>query len=482
MTQELVTVFDEFGDKVGTRDKKECHKAYLEAQQAGQPQPFKHEHIGALLIDLDKNLLLQHRDPEAGANPYMLDKTLGGHVLANQRGSAALLGIANREFETPIAEVTQRELVNIVLRHPDLVKQQAFAYTVDFNPNFVSERVLQDGAQTLREVCMQEFLVGVYDGRGKSRNNGTTMGPFSLEKLRRIMAKNPNAVTGDLRVILNDYQRDVERTIETIERLHTLKGNARATELIDQLQMDGLFSRLVGRKESHNEIKATYIDGRPQSVKHEHVGGMLIGKNGEIYVQIRAKEKAENPGAYDKIVGGHIPSGDSPVVAAYHEFLEEMEIPVILYDDLQWENVLRTFPESPKYQAICRRPELDRDYVSVRFRPGGDSFLEVCDQYWTFGYYHERFRFGDQEAAGIFQFPDREELAKALISDPLHQYMVAQGWHSDGDRNGKPNIAFQNPTKVLKAMKNCKAQFTPDFRYMVDKYWDEMVSVEKRFG
>ena len=166
----LVTIYNQFGDKIGTKDKGECHKEYLDARAAGQPQPFKHEHIGALLVDLDGNLLLQHRDPEANANAFMLDKTLGGHVLSDQRGSAALLGIANREFETPIAEVTQRELLNIVLRHPELVKQQAFAYSVDFNPNFVSERSLQDDPEKLHEVCMQEFLVGVYDGRGKSRN------------------------------------------------------------------------------------------------------------------------------------------------------------------------------------------------------------------------------------------------------------------------------------------------------------------------
>ena len=177
-----VTIYNDFGDKIGTEDKTECHRKYIEARDSGEPQPFKHDHIGALLIDLDGNLVLQHRDPEASANAGMLDKTLGGHVLETQRGSAALLGIANREFETPIAEVTQKELINIVLRHPNLVKQQAFVYPVDFNPGFVSERVLQDDPVPLREVCRQEFLVGVYDGRGKSRNDGTTMGSFSPDK------------------------------------------------------------------------------------------------------------------------------------------------------------------------------------------------------------------------------------------------------------------------------------------------------------
>jgi len=29
-----------------------------------------------------------------------------------------------------------------------------------------------------------------------------------------------------------------------------------------------------------------------------------------VYVQIRSERKAENAGMYDKIVGGHIPTGD----------------------------------------------------------------------------------------------------------------------------------------------------------------------------
>ncbi|PIZ52494.1 hypothetical protein COY27_00080 [Candidatus Woesearchaeota archaeon CG_4_10_14_0_2_um_filter_33_13] len=476
-----VTIYDAFGNKIGTKSKKECHQEYARAAKAREPQPFKHEHIGALLIDLDGNLLLQHHDPEASANAGMYDKTLGSHVLSNQRGSAALLGIANREFEIPIAEVTQRELLNIVLKHPDLVAQQAFAYSVDFNPDFVSERALADGT-TLQERCMQEFLIGVYDGRGKSRSEGTTIGPFGLEKIKRIAERDPRSITGDLRSILRDYCVDVQRVLETTKHLKALEGIEKPAELVDELHRDDLFHQLIERKKAHQVIKEAYFQGKPQQVKHEHIGGMLVGKNGEVYVQIKAKEKAENPGAYDKIVGGHIPSGDSPVVAAYHEFLEEMEIPVILYDSLQWENVLRTFPESPSYQAICRRPELDRDFVSVRFRPKGDSFLEICNQYWVFGYYHERFRFGDQEAAGIFQFPNREELAREMLTDPLHQYMVSQGWHSNGDREGKPNLVFPDPQKVLEAMKHCEAKFTPDFRYMVDKYWTEMISVEKRFS
>ena len=41
--------------------------------------------------------------------------------------------------------------------------------------------------------------------------------------------------------------------------------------------------------------------------------------------------------------------------------------------------------------------------------------------------------------------------------------MVDQGWHTEGEREGKPNIAFKDPRKVLEAMKQCEAKFTPDF-------------------
>lgn len=49
---------------------------------------------------------------------------------------------------------------------------------------------------------------------------------------------------------------------------------------------------------------------------------------GRIYVQMRSKTKSENPGLFDKTVGGHVKAGYSEKLAAFMECQEELAIPM----------------------------------------------------------------------------------------------------------------------------------------------------------
>ena len=158
-----------------------------------------------------------------------------------------------------------------------------------------------------------------------------------------------------------------------------------------------------------------------------------------------------------------------------------MRIPVAVYGDLEWESILRLFPEVIKYQAICSDPTLQRDFRSVRFRTDGSTFVEISDQFVTSGYYNGDFGFVDKEASGIFQFPSREELAREMVQDPLHQMMVERYGHEIGEHNGKPNLVFRDQTNVIEAMREHPGRFTQDFRFLVSYHWDDLIPLEKRF-
>ena len=465
------------GNALGTMPKDEAHRAYHEAFAAGRPQPHKHEHVGALLFDGKGRMLTQLRSPFANENAGLTDKTFGGHVPASSADSAALMQIATREYRIPVAVVSKQQLTEIATKHPELVRRQAFITEVDSIDNHSSPRTIADG-RTMQEICTQRLYAGIFNGHYQAQEEGTALRPLSLQNIVRYAEEHPLLVTGDLQHFITEYYRDLKRIADLAAKPASAEKTA---ELIHLYSKEGLLKGTIPRKVAHTPIIEAFLSGKEQPDKHQHIAGVLIGRDGQVFSQIRAGDKAENPGMYDKIVGGHIPAGDSPIVAAYHEFLEEMRIPVAVYGDLEWESILRLFPEVIKYQAICSDPTLQRDFRSVRFRTDGSTFVEISDQFVTSGYYNGDFGFVDKEASGIFQFPSREELAREMVQDPLHQMMVERYGHEIGEHNGKPNLVFRDQTNVIEAMREHPGRFTQDFRFLVSYHWDDLIPLEKRF-
>ena len=440
---EIIAYDTDFGKPLHTIDKAESHRLCMEAQARGEPAPHKHKHLGVMLFDGLEKIITSVRDFDASHNADMMDKTLGGHIPTGFDAAAALLKVSSREYKVPIAIVSKEELAYIVLNHPELVKRQAFITEVDYDDNYVSERAIGDD-KTFNELCIQQVFVGVYDGPYKCEDDGTAIRVASLDKVRGYMSRKPGKVTGDFKTFMAAYDHEIASVVDLIARSNALEGKDTAEELVAEFDMDGIMTGTVARKKAHHAIRATARDGEPQEVKHSHIGGLLIGSDGQIYVQIRSENKAENPGMYDKIVGGHIPLGDSPTVAAYHEFLEEMRIPVALYSEVTWKNILKNCPDAINTQAICLHPVLKENFPSYRERADGDSFTELCDQYITIGYYDGDFGFTDKEAAGIYQFPSREALKDEIT---------------------------QHPEK-----------FTADLKFLVGEYWDQLVPLEQRIA
>jgi isopentenyldiphosphate isomerase len=435
-----IRVYDTItGKPIGMLDKDEAHRLAKAAYGSSQPQPHKHAHLGIMLLEGRGNFLTSTRDFLTDSNPDMIDKTLGGHKPANYESAAAILNIASREFRIPTAIVNRQELENIIINHPELLSREAFLTEVDFVSDFDSVRTTPEGKEWT-ERCMQHVFIGVYDGQYKAQER-SSLRPIPLDQLNEYLkaSKNSARATGDLRRFLTDYDRQLRNLIKTIQQE---KGSGITEEVIEYYDMLGNLVGTMPRKKVHEPIKEAYFAGTPQPHKHRHVGGIIVGDNGEIYVQIRSNDKSENPGMYDKLVGGHIPCGDSPIVASYHEFIEEMAIPIAVYDELTWLNLLRNCPEATRVQAICRAPELVTNFNSTRIMRDGRSFVEICDQYFTVGRYGGSFELVDKESAGVFEYKNRDQLRKEMEERP--------------------------------------EKFTDDLKYMVTKFWDELVPLKQR--
>jgi hypothetical protein len=264
---------------------------------------------------------------------------------------------------------------------------------------------------------------------------------FRFDALTKYIEKHSDRVTHDLVTLFQTYQPYFASLLDTLKTVNETTANVPSiSEKVELMSMEGEFAGLATRKSIHGPIIESFLDGKPQQYKHSHIGGILVGREGQIYVQIRSPNKSENPGKYDKLVGGHIPAGDSPLIATYHEFIEEMDVAVALCSQKNWTNILKKCPDATRHQAICKEPIPWYDFTSHRERIDGRTFDEKCDQYFVVGRYDGSFRFVDQEAAGVFQFDSRDQLKAEMDQD--------------------------------------STKFTDDLQKMVELFWEDLVPLD----
>jgi isopentenyldiphosphate isomerase len=97
--------------------------------------------------------------------------------------------------------------------------------------------------------------------------------------------------------------------------------------MAENLEIYDLDSNLLGiqdRKDFYKEIKSEFAEKGKISRKVKSIRFMLMNSSGRIYLQKRSKIKEENPGLYDKTVGGHVSAGDSFDMTAIRECAEEL--------------------------------------------------------------------------------------------------------------------------------------------------------------
>ncbi len=429
-----VQIFGLNENPLGTMDKAESHREIREAVDKGLAPPHKQEHGAILFLRKGNRVFTSVRDFEASANPDMTDKSIGGHVLENQTVETALLASSIREFNIPLAIVSQAELFYLQVHHPTLFEKQGFASFVDYNPNYTSIRTDTSG-ESWPELSRQHFYLGAYNG---PKNDDGELGsrPFTLEKLLRYIETNEEKVTHDLKHIVTKYKEKIDQIMEMQEKAIPESES----ELIDivSLTEDPMGTR--ERKPVHEPMIEAHAQGKPQPYKHPHICGIYLSPEGEILVQDRALDKAENPGLKDKPWGGHIGTGDTPRIAAYHESITEMGIPIGIFENDVWANILTNFPEATRFQAICQVPFEVKNYVSYRNRADGRSFPETCDQWFTFGYYNGPLDFLDKEATGAYTYKSWEALRDEIKRNP--------------------------------------DQFTSDLKYVVEHFRDKLVPLE----
>ena len=186
----------------------------------------------------------------------------------------------------------------------------------------------------------------------------------------------------------------------------------------EKLEIYDLNSELIkieDRKKFYSEIKIEFKETGKITKKVKSIRLILMNSLGRIYLQKRSKIKQDNPGKYDKTVGGHVSAGDSFDMTVVRECAEELGFPATILSLEEFEKAIKV--TNLDIIGIFKKIEYLPDFKSKRILNNG---TEVIQPYMTsiyFGYYDGSIKFVDGESSGIEVF-SLDELKEELKNNP----------------------------------------------------------------
>ena len=186
-------------------------------------------------------------------------------------------------------------------------------------------------------------------------------------------------------------------------------------ELIDIYDLKEKFLGSQKRKKFYSEIKKEFEKRGKISRKIKSIRLILMNSKGRIYLQKRSINKSENPGLYDKTVGGHVSAGDSYDMTVLRECAEELGFPAAVLSENEFEKAVKVTDLS----IICIFRKIDElnNFQSIRFKKDNEKFTQPYMTSIYMGYYNGAIRFVDGESSGIEVF-SLKELEQDIKTNP----------------------------------------------------------------
>ena len=200
-------------------------------------------------------------------------------------------------------------------------------------------------------------------------------------------------------------------------------------ELLEVYDLNGKLLNVQEREKFYAESKAEFAKTGKITKKIKSVRILMMNSQGRIYLQKRSKQKKENPGLYDKSVGGHVPKGFTWDMTVIKECAEELGFPAAILGAVEFEEAVKV--TNLAIIGLFRKVEEISDFESLRIVQRGESFVQPYISAMYIGYHDGSIRFIDGESSGI------EVFSLAELEDEIKH----------------------NPTK-----------FTEDIKFMVRRY------------
>jgi len=186
-------------------------------------------------------------------------------------------------------------------------------------------------------------------------------------------------------------------------------------EELEIYDLNGKFLKVQERKRFYSEIKDEFARKGNISRKVKSIRLILMNSKGRIYLQKRSKFKDENPGLYDKTVGGHVAKDDTYDMTVIRECAEELGFPASILPEKEFDKAVKVTDLS--IVGIFKKMDYVTNFQSVRVTNKGKRFIQPYMVAFYVGYYDGAIRFVDGESSGIEVF-SLKELKEDIKKNP----------------------------------------------------------------
>ncbi len=196
---EILAAYDQQGNLINTQERKKLLHTIQNHSLLHGDAPCAVSCINLLLINSKKEILLTKRG-NTFDNPYMWDKTVGGHVTAGESFDETVIREAKEELNIKL------QLCNTLhfrekIQKSDL-RQVAIARLVDFFPWQKSIRKMQNGTKWTKR-HRTAIYIGCYDGKWSFPDGeSTALETVSLDIILQKLQTQTDQYTYDLQVLL----------------------------------------------------------------------------------------------------------------------------------------------------------------------------------------------------------------------------------------------------------------------------------------
>ena len=203
-------------------------------------------------------------------------------------------------------------------------------------------------------------------------------------------------------------------------------------ELLEIYDLRGNPLGVQARSSFYEEIRQEFTTNGSITRQVKIATGFLLNSRGGIYLQKRSLDKQENPGLYDKSVGGHVLAGMPFELTLVLEYAQELGAPVaVAASPHEFDVAVKSMPLS--LVGICSRVDYVAPFNSVRINQDGSKInIPFMNQVFV-GYYDGSIRFidGESRAIEVFtagQLKDQIRLNPNLFTEDL-KFMVEKYEH-----------------------------------------------------
>ena len=174
------------------------------------------------------------------------------------------------------------------------------------------------------------------------------------------------------------------------------------TELLEVYDLKGKLLNVQERDKFYADSKAEFTQTGKISKKVKSVRILMMNSQGRIFLQKRSIQKKENPGLYDKSVGGHVPKEFTWDMTVIKECAEELGFPAAILSAAEFEKAVHVTDLS--IIGLFRKVEEIPNFESVRITQSGERFTQPYISGMYIGYHDGAIRFIDGESSGIEVF------------------------------------------------------------------------------